>query len=185
MPSEPSRADHSASSRYFHMETAGSTTGIVFMIYAVGNLCGSLVVGPITDSWGRRWGMFMGSAIVIAGAAVQGSAYSHWMFLGGRFILGFGVSISVVAGPTYVAEMAHPAWRGPMTGLYNTFYYFGAVCERTPQLCRRTRANNDVPFVPIDFRWLDYVRDRRNQVRPVLATPGVAAGHRCELGGVY
>jgi len=40
------------------------------------------------------------------------------MFMVGRFILGFGVAISASAGPAYVSEMAHPSYRGVMTGLY-------------------------------------------------------------------
>ncbi|KAI5804261.1 general substrate transporter [Peziza echinospora] len=112
---------------YFHMKRLGSGTGIVFMIYTIGNMVGSFITGPIADSWGRRWGMFSGSAIVIVGATVQGMSKNRGAFLAGRFILGFGASITTTSGPTYVAEMAHPAWRGPLTGLYNTFYFVGAI----------------------------------------------------------
>lgn len=47
--------------------------------------------------------------------------------MGGRFILGFGVAITASAGPAYVSEMAHPSYRGVMTGTYNTFWYVGGV----------------------------------------------------------
>ena len=29
-------------------------------------------------------------------------------FMGGRFLLGFGVSYCCIAAPTYVSELAHP-----------------------------------------------------------------------------
>jgi hypothetical protein len=32
----------------FGMETTGATTGFVFAIYTVGNICGSFVAGPVT-----------------------------------------------------------------------------------------------------------------------------------------
>lgn len=47
--------------------------------------------------------------------------------MAGRFILGFGVAISVSAGLTYVSEMAHPSFRGMMTGIYNTLFFLGAI----------------------------------------------------------
>jgi len=42
------------------------------------------------DRWGRRWGMFIGASIIIAGTCIQAPATSQHMFMGGRFILGFG-----------------------------------------------------------------------------------------------
>jgi len=36
----------------------------------------------------------------------------------------------VAAGPSYVAEIAHPAYRGILTGIYNSFWFIG--CELPP-----------------------------------------------------
>jgi len=47
--------------------------------------------------------------------------------MGGRFILGFGVAITSTAGPAYASEMAHPAYRGVLTGIFNTFWYVGGI----------------------------------------------------------
>ena len=76
---------------------------------------------------GRRYGMFIGALFIIIGTCVQASAQNLAAFMIGRFILGFGVAISTTAGPAYVSEMAHPSYRGVMTGLYNTFWYIGGV----------------------------------------------------------
>jgi MFS family permease len=66
--------------------------------------------------------MFIGSTIVIIGTAITASAVNTAMFMGGRFVLGFGVCFINVSGPVYVGEMAHPSWRGPLSGLYNCFW---------------------------------------------------------------
>lgn len=71
--------------------------------------------------------MFSGALTVIIGTCVQALSRTHAWFICGRFILGLGASIVTTAAPVYVAEMAHPAWRGTLTGLYNTFYGVGAV----------------------------------------------------------
>lgn len=35
--------------------------------------------------------------------------------------------VLTILGPSYVAEMAHPAWRGTITGMYNTFWFVGGI----------------------------------------------------------
>lgn len=68
-------------------------------------------------------GMFTGAIIIIIGTCIQAPSVNRGMFLGGRFLLGFGVSFCCVSAPCYVSEMAHPAWRGTITGLYNCTWY--------------------------------------------------------------
>ncbi|KAK7526614.1 uncharacterized protein IWZ02DRAFT_177599 [Phyllosticta citriasiana] len=111
----------------FDLVNGTPTTGIVYAIYQIGNLVGSFAAGPACDTFGRRWGMFTGASIIILGAGVQASSTSLGAFIGGRFVLGFGVSICATAGPAYVSEMAHPAYRGMLTGVYNTFWFVGAL----------------------------------------------------------
>lgn len=38
--------------------------------------------------------------------------------MGGRFILGFGVSLVATGGPMYVVEVNHPAYRGVVGGKF-------------------------------------------------------------------
>lgn len=109
------------------METLGSETGIVFMIYNIGHFSGCFICGPMSDSWGRRWGLFTGAAIIVSGTCVQATSRNRTQFILGRFLLGLGDSILTTAGPIYAAEMAHPAWRGTLTGLFNAWYFFGGV----------------------------------------------------------
>ncbi|GFF96059.1 lactose permease [Aspergillus lentulus] len=113
--------------KYFHMASASSSTGIIFAIYSIGTACAAPFVGPVNDRWGRRAGMFVGGLFILVGTAVASRAINHGMFMGGRFILGFGVCFVNVSGPVYVGEMAHPVWRGPLSGLYNCFWYIGSI----------------------------------------------------------
>lgn len=102
-------------------------TGIVYAIYTIGNLVGSFAAGPATDWKGRKWGMFIGCLIIIVGTCVQASSTNLGGFMGGRFVLGFGVAITSTAGPAYASEMAHPAYRGVLTGIFNTFWFVGGI----------------------------------------------------------
>ncbi|GAB1217444.1 hypothetical protein ATERTT37_006683 [Aspergillus terreus] len=112
---------------YFHMKTAGSSTGLVFALYNIGSIPAVVLSGPVNDYLGRRAGMFTGAVIIIIGTCIQAPSINHGMFMAGRFILGFGVSFCCVSAPCYVSEMAHPAWRGTLTGLYNCTWYIGSI----------------------------------------------------------
>ncbi|KAF7290931.1 MFS domain-containing protein [Mycena chlorophos] len=105
----------------------GTTTAIIFGIYSIGSIVAVPIAGPITDRFGRRGGMFVGAVIIIVGSVVVTTAQHVKSLLGGRFVLGLGVSIVQTAAPSYVVEMAPPQWRGRLTGLFNTFYYAGSI----------------------------------------------------------
>ncbi|KAJ5771387.1 lactose permease [Penicillium nucicola] len=170
---------------YFHMASASSSTGIIFAIYSIGTACAVPFVGPVSDRWGRRAGMFVGSIIVITGTVVTSRAVNHGMFMGGRFVLGFGVCFVNVSGPVYVGEMAHPTWRGPLSGLYNCFWYIGSIVAawvvygtknqidgwRTPLYCQFIASGIIALFVwflPESPRWL-VSNGRAESARNVLA----------------
>ena len=109
----------------FNGTNNGIWAGIVSAIYQIGGVVALPFVGPAVDTWGRKVGIFIGAALIIIGTVIQGTTSftaSLGQFMAGRFLLGFGVSIAATAGPIYVAEISHPAHRGVVTGLYNTFW---------------------------------------------------------------
>ncbi|POS75422.1 lactose permease [Diaporthe helianthi] len=106
---------------------AGSSSGIVFIVYNLGQIAAFPFCGLLADGWGRRICIFVGCVLVIVGTAIQGSAHGLQQFIGGRFVLGFGASIASAAGPAYTVELAHPAYRGMMAGMYNNFWWLGNI----------------------------------------------------------
>lgn len=102
--------------KYFHKEVVDDSTGIIFAMYNIGSVAAVFFTGPVNDYFGRRWGMFTGALIIIIGTCIQAPSKTEGQFLAGRFVLGFGVSFCAVSAPTYVSEMAHPHWRGTITG---------------------------------------------------------------------
>jgi MFS family permease len=98
-------------------------------MYQIGQVVALPFIGPAIDTWGRRMGMFIGGLIIFVGVIIQitcASSQSLAQFMGGRFLLGFGVGIIGAAGPIYVVEICHPARRGVVTGLYNVMWPVGA-----------------------------------------------------------
>jgi MFS family permease len=101
----------------FGLDGAGSTTGIVFITYNLGQIAAFPFCGLFADGFGRRWCIFIGCFLVLVGTAIQTTANTLDQFIGGRFVLGFGASIASAAGPAYTVELAHPAYRGFMAGM--------------------------------------------------------------------
>jgi sugar porter (SP) family MFS transporter len=71
--------------------------------------------------------MALGAITIIIGTIIQGTSTGASAFMGGRFLLGFGVSIAAAAGPMYVIEINHPAFRGVVGAMYNTLWFSGAI----------------------------------------------------------
>ncbi|KAL6802928.1 general substrate transporter [Trichoderma sp. SZMC 28013] len=113
--------------QFFGLKSAGSSTGLVFAIFNIGSLSALPFAGPVNDYCGRRWGIMIGCGLVIVGTCIQAPSLNSRMFLGGRFLCGFGQGFVNVSAPTFVAEMAHPHWRGPLSGLMQTNYFVGSI----------------------------------------------------------
>lgn len=87
---------------------AGSSSGIVFIVYNLGQIAAFPFCGFLADGYGRRICIFVGCLLVLVGTAIQGSAHGLQQFIGGRFVLGFGASIASAAGPAYTVEVLLP-----------------------------------------------------------------------------
>ncbi|KAK0390178.1 hypothetical protein NLU13_3750 [Sarocladium strictum] len=111
----------------FGLSGAGSSTGIVFITYNLGQIAAFPFMGILADGLGRRWCIFIGCIIVCIGTAIQTPAQTRAWFIGGRFVLGFGASIASAAAPAYAVEMSHPAYRGLMSGMYNNLWWLGNI----------------------------------------------------------
>ena len=115
---------------FFNVQDVGIWTGIVTSMYQIGSVVAIPFIGPAIDTFGRKAGMFIAAFIIVLGVVIQLACLSNanvGQFMGGRFLLGFGVGIIGSAGPIYVVEISHPAHRGVVTGLYNVFWPVGAL----------------------------------------------------------
>jgi len=115
---------------YYHGENAGIWAGIVTSMYQIGGVVSLPFIGPAADTFGRRFGMWVGCLCIIIGTIIQGVATQSEgvrQFMGGRFLLGFGVNIAAAAGPMYVVEVSHPAYRGVVTAIFNCFWFTGSI----------------------------------------------------------
>ncbi|CAL1699477.1 unnamed protein product [Somion occarium] len=111
---------------YFN-QPAGGRLGLLNAIQNIGSLAGYPFAPYLSDGLGRRPAIWIGSTIMLVAVALQAAAQNWGMFIGARFLIGFGLSLASNAAPLLVTEISYPAYRAPLTSLYNSLWYSGNI----------------------------------------------------------
>ncbi|KAL3476994.1 general substrate transporter [Aspergillus californicus] len=167
---------------------SGSTLGLMTAILALGAVCATPFISSLGDRFGRRWGIWFGSAVMAVGGILQGASVHIAMFLVSRFIIGFGLVFANTYAPILIGELAHPKDRQVVTSLYQTSWYMGAIAAawvtfgtfdmpnewawRIPSLLQAAPAfitMAGVFFLPESPRWL-IANGRAEDAKKVLVT---------------
>jgi MFS transporter, SP family, arabinose:H+ symporter len=101
--------------------------GIAMGSALYGTVLGSLLGGWPTDRFGRRATLLSVGLLYLVSAL--GCAYS-WnveSLIAARLIGGLGIGISTVAAPLYISEIAPPAYRGRLAGMFQFNIVFGIL----------------------------------------------------------
>ncbi|KAJ2916549.1 hypothetical protein MD484_g3844, partial [Candolleomyces efflorescens] len=113
--------------RLYFNEPRGSMLGLLNAIQNIGSLAAYPFAPYITDGLGRRSSIFLGATIMCIATAVQTAAQSVGMFIGARFLIGFGLTFAATSAPLLVTEISYPSYRAALTSTYNSLWYSGAI----------------------------------------------------------
>ena len=91
----------------------GWTSGCVL----VGCAAGVLLVGPLSDRFGRRLAMFLAAAMFLASAIGTAVPHDIGTFILFRIIGGLGIGIASVSTPMYISEITPAHIRGRMVAV--------------------------------------------------------------------
>ncbi|KAL6711409.1 hypothetical protein ACN47E_004343 [Coniothyrium glycines] len=174
---------------FFDGSSDGVWAALTSAMYQIGAVVALPFAGPVIDGLGRRMGMVTGALLIIVGTIINGLTMTNGhngQLKGGRFVLGFGVTIVSAAGPIYVVETAHPAMRSVITAYCNTFWFVGSILASGAVRGGLNLAGNAswalpvwlqlvfpaliimfIYFAPESPRWL-YVHGKTTQAKEVL-----------------
>ncbi|KAF2089284.1 sugar transporter STL1 [Saccharata proteae CBS 121410] len=101
--------------------------GIAVASYNVGCFCGAVACIWVGDWLGRKKTIFVGSAIMVVGAALQASANSLGQFIAGRVITGVGNGLNTSTVPTWQSETSKSHRRGQLVMIEGALIT-GGIC---------------------------------------------------------
>ncbi|KAF4535523.1 putative sugar transporter stl1 protein [Lasiodiplodia theobromae] len=101
--------------------------GISVASYNVGCFCGAVACIWVGNMLGRRWTIFVGSAIMVVGAALQCSAFGLAHFIIGRIITGVGNGLNTSTVPTWQSETSKSHRRGQLVMIEGALIT-GGIC---------------------------------------------------------
>ncbi|KAG8997888.1 hypothetical protein FRB94_007391 [Tulasnella sp. JGI-2019a] len=106
---------------------SGGMLGLLNCIQTIGALIATPLAPYATDGLGRRFPILGGAALMIVGTIIQTTSHSVGQFIGARFLIGFGLTFAANAAPLLTTELAYPSQRAPLTSMYNSLWYSGAI----------------------------------------------------------
>ncbi|KAH9892420.1 hexose transporter [Cubamyces lactineus] len=105
----------------------GGKLGLLSAIQNIGSVAAYPFSPYVSDGLGRRSAVLLGAVIMCIATVLQTASHSVGMFIGARFLIGFGLTFAAAAAPVLITEIAYPTQRGPATSLYNTLWFLGSI----------------------------------------------------------
>lgn len=106
---------------------SGQMHGWVVSSALWGTVVGALIGGTVSDRFGRKRTLMAVGVLYFVSAVWSAFAGGPWEMIIARLIGGFGVGISTIAAPVYIAEISPAASRGRMTALFQFNIVFGVL----------------------------------------------------------
>ena len=101
--------------------------GVAMGAALYGTVVGSLIGGWPADRFGRRATLLWVGVLFVVSALGCAFARNVEVFIAARFIGGLGIGVSTVVAPMYISEIAPPAHRGKLAGMFQFNIVLGIV----------------------------------------------------------
>ena len=102
----------------------------IISLFQAGALCGTLLIYPLGQLYGRKFSFVVITAVLLLGSVLQLFANSEnglWPMYLGRFLSGIGIGSFSNLGPIYIVELSVPSIRGQLVGFYEIAWQIGGV----------------------------------------------------------
>jgi sugar porter (SP) family MFS transporter len=174
----------------------------------IGCATGVLMVGPISDRFGRKKALLLAALLFLVSAIGTALPRDIWMFILFRWLGGIGIGIASMSTPMYIAEIAPAHLRGRLVSVnqiaivsgivvvYFVNYFIARYGDQTWNETMGWRwmfASGALPSaafavllfaIPESPRWLVEM-DRAEQARTILTKVGGDEFARAELASIH
>lgn len=130
-----------------HFNLNDLSLGWAFSSLLFGCVLGCVVVGRLSDRYGRRWLLLWVAGLFAGTSLATGLAPSFRFFIIARFLGGLAVGGISLISPMYVAEVSPPSLRGRMGTLYQLSIVVGAFTSYCINYLMRN-------IGPENWRWM-------------------------------
>jgi sugar porter (SP) family MFS transporter len=127
----------------------GWTSGCVL----IGCAAGVLLVGPVSDRFGRRLAMFLAAAMFFTSAIGTAVPNVIWIFILFRIMGGVGIGIASISTPMYIAEIAPAHIRGRMVAV-NQIAIVGGIALTSFINYFIAKSGNQAWLIASGWRWM-------------------------------
>ncbi|XP_072254202.1 solute carrier family 2, facilitated glucose transporter member 11-like, partial [Pyxicephalus adspersus] len=113
-----------------HPDTVMLLWSIIVAVFSIGGLLGSLIVGQLSVTFGRKKTQLYNNVVALVGAAfmcTSRTAQSFEMIILGRFIYGINAGVSLNLHTMYIGECAPQSKRGMVTVSVSFAIAFGKL----------------------------------------------------------
>jgi MFS family permease len=115
-------------------DPASTLLGITLAGISLGGLPSFIPASYVSDYFGRRITVAVGSSIMLGAAIIQCATSGVYAFLGTRIMLGVGLGFAQTAAPPLTAEIAHPKHRANITNMFQAIWFWGAIVSAVMSL---------------------------------------------------
>ncbi|HEY0249170.1 MAG TPA: MFS transporter [Gryllotalpicola sp.] len=109
------------------LNLTSAEVGVVGTVYLVGEVCGALYFGWLSDRLGRKRLFILTLAIYLVGSGIAGFSFSYWFLLLFRFVAGAGIGGEYAAINSAIDELIPSHYRGHVDIAINGTYWGGAA----------------------------------------------------------
>ncbi|MEV0345634.1 sugar porter family MFS transporter [Nonomuraea sp. NPDC050680] len=118
--------------------------GIVVAIALLGSAIGAWIAGRLADLWGRTRTMQVAAILFSASSIGQMLPFALWDLAFWRILAGIAIGMASVLGPTYIAEVSPPAYRGRLGSFQQLAIVLGIAVSQLVNYVFARLAGGDV-----------------------------------------
>jgi SP family sugar:H+ symporter-like MFS transporter len=140
-----------------HFDVGAGATGTVVAVALLGSALGAAVAGRLAERLGRL--RVMHTAAVLFAVSAVGSALSSsvWDLGVWRLTGGLAIGLASLIGPTYIAEVAPPEYRGRLASFQQAAIVLGITASQLVNwaIAQGTGGRSEGALGPLDaWRWM-------------------------------